>query len=52
MQEHPFEVLIYAYKHNYTDIMDEAAPITIDKSVMFLEFASNNAPNIVLTWVS
>jgi len=51
VQEHPFEVLVYAYKHNYTDIVDEAAPLTIDKPRMFLEFASTTAPCIILTWL-
>jgi hypothetical protein len=50
--KHPFEVLVYAYKHNYNDIVDEATPLAIDKPKMFLEFASATAPCIILTWVS
>lgn len=50
-EEHPHQVLAYAYKHNYTDIMDKAAPLAISQSASFMTYASVNAPSIFLAWV-
>jgi hypothetical protein len=51
IEEHSPEVLSYAFKHNYPDILDEAAPLTIGKPKEFLSIASNTAPGLLLVWV-
>jgi len=52
IEDHPNEVLSYAYKHNYIDIMNKAAPLTIGEPRTFVTFASTSAPTILLPWMN
>ena len=50
---HPVEVLGYAFKHDYRKLMDEVAPLTIDKPVDELIACWESIPNRIFTiWVS
>jgi len=46
---HPVEVLGYAFKHDYRKLMDEVAPLTIDKPVHELTAYWESIPNRIFT---
>ncbi|KAF9459612.1 hypothetical protein BDZ94DRAFT_1171296, partial [Collybia nuda] len=49
VKEYPIEVLNYAFKHGYTDLINQAGPLTINLS--FQKIADRMAPSLLAPWV-
>ncbi|KAJ7074714.1 hypothetical protein C8F01DRAFT_970452, partial [Mycena amicta] len=50
VQAHPLEVLSYATTHNYKDLREEAAPLTV--SISLDQVQRVLAPSVLLAWVN
>ncbi|KAJ4490173.1 hypothetical protein J3R30DRAFT_3360963 [Lentinula aciculospora] len=49
--EHPLEVFVYAFKHGYKDILDTAAPGTLDLPFESTLRKLEMYPSICISWV-
>jgi hypothetical protein len=50
IKNHAADVLRYAFKHDHPEVMDEAAPLTVDEPVDNLIASWESTPGILVVW--